>query len=84
MIRYYSIFDKTIKKYINLFSARNNADAERIIRSQCKIEGENLPLFVQFPDDFRLVSILDFDENNGTVKAVEDDVLVLELSTIKV
>lgn len=84
MIRYYSLFDKKVSKYINLFSARNNADAERIIRSQFKLEGDNMPLFVQFPEDFRLDSIIDFDEDAGTVKEIIDDILSMELASMKI
>lgn len=79
MINYFSIFDKKIKKFINLFSARNTADAERILKSQFLMEDK--ALFVQFPEDFQLYKILGFNDDTGDVE--QDKELIFEISTLK-
>ncbi len=62
MTNVYTIYDIKIGRYFNPFNAKTDIDAVRVVAPMMGVEGSN---FKDFPEDFHIVKLGEYDENLG-------------------
>lgn len=63
IIAHYSIFDKKSKSYLPIFGARTVDEAKRYLAGSIRPN----TAFAQFPEDYQLMHIYDFDDETGDI-----------------
>lgn len=59
----YSVFDKKSKSFLPLFGARTDDEAKRYLAGAIR----PATAFAQFPEDYQLMAIMEFDDETGDV-----------------
>ncbi len=60
--KYYAIYDKVAKRYLNIFTDINNDTAARGFHN---LEKDKSTMIGQNPEDYRLYKIAEWDETTG-------------------
>lgn len=68
-----AIYDTKLKAYAAPFCVRNIAVAARYFASKIKDDKDDLS---QFPQDFNVVHLADFDDETGTFENVQPTVIL--------
>lgn len=85
IVKYFSVYDKKALVFGAMFAAPSVGSAERMLTSTVNDKASEQNLVAQYPEDFALYQMFDFDDSSGTVsEAFVPPRLILEaLAVVK-